>query len=102
MALFKFTKNILEGKPIQLFNYGRHSRDFTYVDDIVECVVRVSDTPAKANPKWSSDTPDPATSSAPFRLYNIGDNKPVSLLDYVFGSRRQPGAGASENISPFN
>ena len=83
MALFLFTKSILEGKPIKLFNHGKHSRDFTYVDDIVECVVRVSDTPAAPNPGWSSDAPDPATSNAPFRIYNIGNNRPVQLLDYV-------------------
>ena len=83
MALFQFTKNILEGKPIKLFNHGHHSRDFTYVDDIVECVVRVSDRPAAPDPSWSSDEPDPATSNAPFRIYNIGNNQPVPLLEYV-------------------
>ncbi len=83
MALFLFTKSILEGKPIKLFNHGQHSRDFTYVDDIVECVVRVSDTPASPNPGWSGDAPDPATSNAPFRIYNIGNNRPIKLLDYV-------------------
>ncbi len=83
MALFLFTKNILEGKPIKLFNHGQHSRDFTYVDDIVECVVRVSDTPATPNQNWSGDAPDPATSKAPFRIYNIGNNRPIQLLDYV-------------------
>ena len=83
MALFLFTKSILEGKPIKLFNHGQHSRDFTYVDDIVEGVVRVSDAPAAPNPGWSGDAPDPATSNAPFRIYNIGNNRPVQLLDYV-------------------
>ncbi len=83
MALFLFTKSILEGKPIKLFNHGQHSRDFTYVDDIVEGVVRVSDAPAAPNLGWSSDAPDPATSNAPFRIYNIGNNRPVQLLDYV-------------------
>ncbi len=83
MALFLFTKSILEGKPIKLFNHGQHSRDFTYVDDIVEGVVRVSDAPAAPNLGWSSDAPDPATSNAPFRIYNIGNNRPIQLLDYV-------------------
>ncbi len=83
MALFLFTKNILEGKPIQLFNHGNHTRDFTYVDDIVEGVVRISDIPAEPNPHWSSHDPDPATSNAPFRIFNIGNNQPVPLLDYV-------------------
>ena len=83
MALFKFTKNILAGEPIQLFNHGNHSRDFTYIDDIVEGIIRTSDTIATANPEWNSTNPDPATSNAPFRLYNIGNNAPVNLVEYV-------------------
>lgn len=83
MSPFLFTKNILEGKPIKLFNHGIHTRDFTYVDDIVEGVIRISDIPAEPNPDWSSLEPDPATSNAPFRIFNIGNNQPVSLLDYV-------------------
>ena len=83
MALFLFTKNILEGKPIQIFNHGNHTRDFTYVDDIVEGVVRVSDKPAELDAAWNSDAPDPATSNAPWRIYNIGNNAPVKLMNYV-------------------
>ena len=83
MALFLFTRNILAGKPIDVFNYGHHRRDFTYVDDIVEGVVRACDRVATGNPAWDSDAPDPGTSRAPYRLYNIGNNKPVELLHYI-------------------
>jgi UDP-glucuronate 4-epimerase len=83
MALFKFTKGILEGTPIPVFNSGRMIRDFTYIDDIVEGVVRVIDTPAAANPEWRGDDPDPATSSAPYRIFNIGNNRRVELLRYI-------------------
>ena len=83
MALFLFTKGILEGTPIQVFNNGKMVRDFTYVDDIVEGVIRVIDRPAKPNPKWSSDKPDSATSYAPYRIFNIGNNKPVELMRYI-------------------
>ena len=78
MALFLFTRNILEGKPIQLFDHGSHTRDFTYVDDIVEGVIRASDDIAKPSADWRSDHPDPATSNAPFRLLNIGNSSPTS------------------------
>lgn len=83
MALFLFTKNILAGEPIEVFNHGHHSRDFTYVDDIASGVIRASDRIAEPNPQWDSDHPDPATSNAPFRLFNIGNNAPVQLLDYI-------------------
>lgn len=83
MALFKFTKAILAGEKIQLFNYGKHRRDFTYIDDIVEGVIRVLDQPAKPNPNWSGERPDPSSSSAPWRVYNIGNSTPVELMDYV-------------------
>jgi UDP-glucuronate 4-epimerase len=83
MALFKFTKAILAGLPIEVFNYGRHRRDFTYVDDIVEGVIRVLDRPAAPNPAWSGDAPDSATSLAPYRLYNIGNQNPVELMRYI-------------------
>ena len=83
MALFKFTKGILEGAPIPVFNEGKMVRDFTYIDDIVEGVVRVIDNTAAPNPQWSGDQPDPATSYAPFRIYNIGNNKPVQLMRYI-------------------
>ena len=83
MALFLFTKAILAGEPIKLFNHGNHTRDFTYVDDIAEGVIRASDHVAEPNREWSSDQPDPATSNAPFRIFNIGNNKPVKLMEYV-------------------
>lgn len=83
MALFLFTKSILEGKPIQVFNYGNHRRDFTYIDDIVEGVIRTLDHVASANAGWDGDKPDPGTSKAPYRLYNIGSNRPIELLRYI-------------------
>ncbi len=83
MALFIFTKAILEGKPIQVFNFGKMQRDLTYIDDIVEGVVRVLDRPAAADPAWSGDRPTPARSSAPYRLYNIGNHQPVELLRII-------------------
>ena len=83
MALFLFTKNILAGKPIKVFNHGNHTRDFTYVDDIVEGVIRASDQIASPDPDWDAQNPDPATSSAPWRIFNIGNNAPVKLMEYV-------------------
>lgn len=83
MALFKFAKAMLAREPIQVFNYGKHRRDFTYVDDIVEGVIRVLDRPAPKNPQWDGEKPDPGTSTAPWRVYNIGNNKPVQLMDYI-------------------
>ena len=83
MALFKFTRAILAGEPIEVFNYGHHRRDFTYVDDIVEGVIRVLDRPAAPNPGWDGAAPDPATSAAPYRIYNIGNQHPVELLRYI-------------------
>ena len=83
MALFKFTKAILAGEKIQVFNFGKHKRDFTYIDDIVEGVVRVLDNPANPNFLWSGDSPDPGSSLAPWRIYNIGNNSPIDLLDYI-------------------
>ncbi len=83
MALFKFTRGILAGEPIPVFNEGKMVRDFTYIDDIVEGVVRVIDQTAAPNPKWSGDKPDPATSYAPYRIYNIGNNNPVQLMRYI-------------------
>jgi UDP-glucuronate 4-epimerase len=83
MALFIFTKAILEGKPIQVFNHGQMRRDFTYIDDIVEGVIRVLDTLPQTNPSWSGMKPDPGTSKAPYRIYNIGNNQPVELLHFI-------------------
>jgi UDP-glucuronate 4-epimerase len=101
MALFKFTKNILEGKAIQVFNYGEHTRDFTYVDDIVEGVVRVNDMIATPNPLWHADNPDPATSDAPFRIFNIGNNKPVKLVDYIRAIETALGKKAKIQLMPL-
>jgi UDP-glucuronate 4-epimerase len=83
MALFKFTKGILEGRPIPVFNRGKMIRDFTYIDDIVEGVVRIIDRPPRPDPQWSGERPDPATSYAPWRVYNIGNNRPVELMRYI-------------------
>ena len=101
MALFQFTKRILEGQPIDVFNYGNHKRDFTYVDDIVEGVVRTSDNTATPNPDWDSDTPDPGTSRAPYRLYNIGNQKPVELMDYIGAIESCLGQEAEKNMLPM-
>ena len=83
MALFKFTQNILENKPIELYNQGKHTRDFTYIDDIVDGVVRVLDLKAEPNTEWNGNCPDSASSLAPWRIYNLGNNNPVYLIDYV-------------------
>jgi len=83
MALFKFTAHILAGKPIPVYNHGEMIRDFTYIDDIAEGIVRVIDRPAAADPHWNGDFPDPATSYAPYRVYNIGNNRPVKLMRYI-------------------
>ena len=101
MALFLFTKNILAGKPIQLFNHGNHTRDFTFVEDIVEGVIRTSDNIATANPKWDSNVPDPATSFAPFRIYNIGNNDPVNLSEYVEALEEALGKKAIKELLPL-
>ena len=101
MALFLFTKNILAGKPIQLFNNGEHVRDFTYVDDIVEGIVRVSDQIAAPDPGWNSDDPNPATSNAPFRVLNIGNNDPVHLTEYVEAIEEALGKKAIREFLPL-
>ena len=101
MALFMFTKNILAGKPIDVFNFGQHKRDFTYIDDIVEGVVRTLDHVATPNPGWSGDRPDPATSNAPYRLYNIGNNQPVELLRFIEVLEECLGLSAEKNFLPI-
>jgi len=101
MALFLFAKAILEDRPIDVFNYGNHRRDFTYIDDIVEGVIRVLDKPAEPNPKWSSAKPDPGTSTAPFRLYNIGNNAPVELMTYIGALEKALGKEAQKNLLPL-
>ena len=83
MALFKFTKNILEGRPIDVYNFGKHTRDFTFIDDIVNGIIKTIEKPATGNTKWNSDHPDPATSMAPWQIFNIGNNNPVNLMDYI-------------------
>jgi UDP-glucuronate 4-epimerase len=101
MALFLFTKAIQSGEPIQVFNHGQMQRDFTYIDDIVEGIVRVMDQPAAANPEWDSADPDPGTSSAPYRLYNIGNNSPVMLLDYIAAVEKALGKKAEMEMLPM-
>jgi UDP-glucuronate 4-epimerase len=101
MALFLFTRNILEGKPIDVFNHGHHRRDFTYVDDIAEGVVRVAERPPPPDPKWNSDAPDPASSFAPFRIYNIGNNRPVELMRYIEVIEECLGKKAQKNFLPL-
>lgn len=101
MALFLFTRNILEGKPIDVFNYGKHRRDFTYVDDIVSGVVGALDRVATANTGWDSDRPDPGTSNAPYRLYNIGNAQPVDLMHYIEVLEQRLGLKAEKNLLPL-
>jgi UDP-glucuronate 4-epimerase len=101
MALFKFTGQMLAGEPIDVFNYGNHTRDFTYVEDIVEGVIRVLDRPAQSNPDWSGDEPDAHSSSAPYRLYNIGSNNPVNLMRYIEVLEETLGIEANKNYLPL-
>jgi UDP-glucuronate 4-epimerase len=101
MALFKFTRAILVGEPIDVFNYGRHRRDFTYIDDIVEGVIRVLDRVPAPSPDWSGDAPNSATSTAPYRLYNIGNNHPVELMDYIGTLERCLGKKAQMRLLPL-
>ena len=101
MALFLFTKNILEGKPIDVFNHGHHRRDFTYVDDIVNGVIAAIDRVATPNPQWDSAKPDPSTSLAPYRLYNIGNAHPVELIDYISILEKKLRKKALKNLLPM-
>ena len=101
MALFLFTKAILAGKPIDVFNYGHHRRDFTYVEDIVQGVVRAMDRVAQPNPQWNSAAPDPATSKAPYRIYNIGNQRPVELMRYIEVLEECLGRKAEKNLLPL-
>ncbi|BBA34295.1 NAD-dependent epimerase/dehydratase [Methylocaldum marinum] len=101
MALFMFTRNILAGKPIDVFNYGHHRRDFTYIDDIVEGVVRVLDKIAAPNPNWTGDIPDAGTSKAPYRLYNIGNHQPVELMRFIEVLEECLGRKAEKNLLPM-
>jgi UDP-glucuronate 4-epimerase len=101
MALFLFTRNMLEGKPIDVFNHGRHKRDFTFVEDIAEGVVRACEKIAQPNPDWNGNEPDPATSSAPFRIYNIGNSAPVELMRYIEVLEECLGVTALKNMLPL-
>jgi len=101
MALFLFTAAIIDGRPIDVFNEGRMRRDFTYIDDIVEGVVRVLDNVAAPNPSWSGDSPDPASSRAPYRLYNIGNHSPVELMEFIGVIQNALGLRAELNLLPM-
>ena len=101
MAPFKFAKAIVSGDPIDVYNFGKHKRDFTYIDDIVEGVMRVMGKPASSNPQWNSDAPDPATSVAPWRVYNIGNNTTVELMDFVHALEGALGKEAHLNLLPM-
>jgi UDP-glucuronate 4-epimerase len=101
MALFQFTRNILAGRPIDVFNYGKHRRDFTYVDDIAAGVVAALDHVAAPDPRWNGDDPDPPTSRAPYRLYNIGNNRPVELMHYIEVLEQCLGRKAERNLLPL-
>jgi UDP-glucuronate 4-epimerase len=101
MALFRFTRGILNGEPIEVYNYGRMIRDFTYIDDIVEGVIRVIDNVAAPDPSWSGDAPDPARSFAPYRVFNIGNNNPVPLLDFIAALEAALGRSAKMELLPM-
>ncbi len=101
MALFLFTKAILAGEPINVFNEGKMRRDFTYIDDIVEGVIRVTDNVAKPNPNWTGDQPDPGTSQAPYKIYNIGNNSPVELQHFIASIEKSIGMTAKKNLMPM-
>jgi UDP-glucuronate 4-epimerase len=101
MALFLFTKNIIAGRPIDVFNYGKHRRDFTYIDDIVEGVIRTMDHTAEPNPEWDAANPDPGTSMAPYRIYNIGNQQPVELMQYIEVLEECLGRKAEKNLLPL-
>jgi UDP-glucuronate 4-epimerase len=101
MALFKFTKSILANEPIKIFNHGKHRRDFTYIDDIVEGVIRVLDRAATCNEAWDGDLPDPSSSQAPYRIYNIGNSQPVELMDYVTALEKALGKIAQKEWLPI-
>ncbi|APG18786.1 protein CapI [Kosakonia radicincitans] len=101
MALFKFTKAMLEGKSIDVYNYGKMKRDFTYIDDIVEAIVRMQEVIPQANPAWTVETGTPASSSAPYHVYNIGNSSPVELMDYITALEEALGIEAQKNMLPI-
>jgi len=101
MALQKFTRAMIAGEKIQIYNYGKHRRDFTYIDDIVEGIIRVLDRPAMPNPEWNGNKPDAGTSKAPWRIYNIGNNNPVELMDYIEALEEGLGIKAKKELLPL-
>lgn len=101
MSLFMFTRNILAGEPINVFNFGNHKRDFTYIDDIAQGVIRVLDSPPSPDVRFDSDRPNPASSAAPYRLYNIGNNSPVDLVDFIGALEDCLGRKAKKNMLPL-
>lgn len=101
MAIYLFTKAIFENKTIDVFNYGEMQRDFTYIDDIVEGVIRVNDNPPQENPNWNASSDDPSTSSAPYKIYNIGNNNPVKLMDFITALESKIGKIAEKNMLPI-
>ncbi|WP_024299561.1 NAD-dependent epimerase [Methylomicrobium lacus] len=101
MSPILFARNILEGKPIDVFNFGNHRRDFTYIDDIVDGVIRVLDQPARSNPEWTGQNPDPGSSRAPYKVYNIGSNQPVHLLTFIETLEKYLGKTAVKNLLPM-
>jgi UDP-glucuronate 4-epimerase len=101
MAVFSFTKSIIAGEPIDVFNNGEMQRDFTYIDDIVEALVRVGDKPAQADPAWTGNDPDPATSNAPYRIYNIGNHSPVKLMRLIEVLEEKIGKPAIKRMAPL-
>jgi UDP-glucuronate 4-epimerase len=101
MALYLFTKAILEDKEIDVFNYGEMQRDFTYIDDIVEGIIRVNDNPPKGNKEWDPKHPDPSSSPAPYKIYNIGNNNPVRLMDFINALEKKLGKTAKKNLLPI-
>ncbi|MGV6817399.1 MAG: NAD-dependent epimerase [Thiotrichales bacterium] len=101
MAMLKFAKKIMAGETIDVYNYGNHQRDFTYIDDIVEGMLRIIDKPAAPNPDWDGEKPDPATSLAPWRVYNIGSNRPIELLRYIEALEQALGHEAKKNLLPL-
>ena len=101
MALQNFARAIIADEPIKVYNYGNHKRDFTYIDDIVEGIIKTLDRPPSPNPDWDSNKPDPATSSAPYRVYNIGNNHPIELMDYIEALEISLGKTAKKELLPF-
>ncbi|MFK9980815.1 NAD-dependent epimerase/dehydratase family protein, partial [Klebsiella oxytoca] len=101
MALFKFTKAMLEGKSIDVYNHGKMKRDFTYIDDIVEAIIRLQDILPNKDNEWSVESGSPATSSAPYRVYNIGNSSPVELMDYITALEEALGMEAEKNMMPM-